>query len=256
MMKTKKSVLILPALILLTAWGCRNDVNPATREVTYESNAKLKRTLMYSSAEDSTPIAIVDEYEYDNQDRVSKISSPWYDDGKIVGTSKYDLYEYNSGGQVARISNFNANIYSPTGFLNLKNYIYTYNPGGLKTKELIEYPQISTSEYTLYFYDGQKLVKAERYGRQLEDYITYEYNGNNLVKEVFHSSKGEPLTITRHTYTNGLKTKTEISLASNNEKTRVINKTYDANHNLVMMESKELALYSSAMSYVMRYEYY
>lgn len=249
MMKTKKSILILPGLFLLMTFGCSEDLAP----VTYETNAKLKRTLMYSSAKDITPIAIVDEYEYDDRKRISKVSSPSYHNGNITGTAKYNLYEYNSAGQIERISNFNANINSPTGYINLANYSYTYNQNGLKAKQLIEYPQINGSEHTLYIYDGAKLVKAERYSKQLEDYITYEYKENKLVKEVLHSAKGESLTITKHSYTNGLNSKTEIYRG--NEKIREINKTYDSNYNLIMIESKELTVYSSAISYVMRYEY-
>jgi len=123
-----------------------------------QNGAKLKRILLYSSIDSKNPISIVSEYEYDEVDRISKISSPMYQDGEIVGIIKYDLYGYNSQGQLIRIENFNANGNSPTGFINLKNYIYTYSENGKKEKERIEYPQIGSSEYSLYKYDGGKIL--------------------------------------------------------------------------------------------------
>ena len=255
-MKKKKSLFGLFGLILLTTFGCTDDKD--LDFITYESNAKLKRTSMYSSADDKIPIAIIDEYEYDNQNRISKVSSPMYDNGNIVGTVKYDLYEYNSLGQLITISNFNANTGSPTGYINLMNYRCTYSANGQKEKQLIEYPQINSFEYTMYSYRDNKLVKAEKYNskNELQDNTIYKYNGDRLVKETWYSSTGSVNRITNHIYTNGLNTKTEIFGDSEVEEIREIKKTYDSNYNLIMIESKELAPWSSAISYVMKYEYY
>lgn len=255
-MKAEKLLSGLLSLLLLMNAGCTDD-----RDVilpTYEGNAKLKRTLMYSSVDDMNPIAIIDEYEYDSQDRISKVSSPMYDNGSIVGVIEYDLYAYNSSGQLTSISNFNANINAPSGFINLRNYIYDYSPGGEKERQYIEYPQINSFEYTLYSYSGSNLVRAETYNNrdELENFITYEYRGNRLATETLHSSNGEAIRITSHTYLNGLNTKTDVYGGSKKEKIREIGKTYDSNYNLIMLESKELVLWSSASSYVMRYEYY
>ncbi|MEJ1240495.1 hypothetical protein WBG78_20295 [Chryseolinea sp. T2] len=255
-MRIEKSLSWLFALILLIAFGCTDDKD--LDFTTYEGNAKLKRSSMYSSVNDAEPIAIVDEYEYDSQGRISKVSSPLYNNGQVVGTVKYDLYEYNSHGQLTTVSNFNANSGSPTGYINLTNYSYTYSTNGLKEKQLIEYPQINSFEYITYFYKDDKLTKSEKYNSkdELQDYTVYEYNGDRLVKETWYSSKNEVNRITNHIFTNGLNTETMIYGGSNNEKIREIRKTYDANYNLIMIESTELATWSSATSYVMRYEYF
>lgn len=250
-----KSLLKLSGLMLLLNLGCTD--NKDLDLITYEGNAKLKQTLLYSSVNDKKPIAIVDQYEYDNQNRINKVSSPMYDNGKIVGTIKYDLYEYNSAGQLATVTNFNANKYAPSGYLNLKKNLYTYSSNGLKEKQYTEYPQINSFEYTLYSYKDDKLIKAEKYNNKdkLEEYTTYEYTGNRLISETLYSPAGEMNSITNHTYTNGLNTKTEIYRGSTKEKVREIKKTYDSNHNLLMIESTELVPWSSTLSYVMKYEY-
>lgn len=255
-MKTKISIGGLFGLILWVSWACTDhkDLDP----VTYESNARLQRTLLYSSVNDKNPIAIVDEYTYDPLNRISKVSSPMYNNGTIIGTIKYDLYEYNSAGQLTSISNFNANQYAPSGYLNLRKQIYTYSSNGLKEKQYIEYPQINSFEYTLYTYKNEKLIKEEKFDNKhkLEDYIIYEYNDNRLIKETRYLPNGEINTVSNSIYTNGLNTKTEIYAGSKKEKIREIKKTYDSNRNLIMIESAELAPWSSATSYVMKYEYH
>lgn len=85
--------------------GCDDNL---TNEITPSGDGKLKRVLLYASIDDQEPINIVEEYEYDSLDRISRVSSPMYDDGEIVGTISYDLYEYNADGQLIRKSNFNS----------------------------------------------------------------------------------------------------------------------------------------------------
>ena len=256
-MKTKKSLFELFGLILLMYFGCADDKN--SDFTTYEGNAKLKRTLLYASVDAQSPINIIDEYEYDTQGRINKVSSPWYSNGNIIGTVRYDLYEYNSSGQLTSISNFNANTNAPSEYINLKNCIYRYYPNELKEKQYIEYPLINSFEYILYFYNDNKLIMTERHNKkdEIEDYTTFEYNGNRLSKETLYSSNGDVNTITSHLFLNGLNSKTEIYKGNNGkDKLREIKKTYDSNYNLIIIESIELTSYSSMSSYVMKYEYY
>jgi len=251
-MNTKKSFVALLGLILLMNFGCDDNENGSGSNVN-ERNAKLKRSLLYPS------LYVVNEYEYDTQGRISKVSTPLYENGNIVGTAEYDAYEYNSSGELISISNFINNSNEPSGYLNFKNIIYTYSPTGLKTKELIEYPLISSFAYTLYSYSDNQLVRADRYNHEdeLENYRTYEYSANNLVKEILYLPNDEVLELTSYRYTDNLNTETEIYRGSNGEdKLREIKKTYDSNDNLIMLESTEVAVWSSAASYVMKYEYY
>ena len=255
-MKTKR--LLIGFLSLISILSCEKDNDIKQIEGNVE-NARLKRILLYSSADSEEPICIVDEYEYDSLNRVSKVSSPWYKEGEIVGTIKYDSYMYNSIGQLERISNYNANLNSPNGFINLKNYIYTYSDNGLKIKELIEYPQISSFEYTLFSYSGNQLIKTEKYNDadELEAYTKYEYNDiGELIKEISYSANDIEFSVVINTYVNGLNTLTEMYTGNQENKIREIYKTYDSNGNLIMIESNELMPYSSLLSHVLRYEYY
>ena len=177
----KSNNIILGLLSLILICSCQKE-NDSFNNIINQKGAKLKRILLYSSIDSEDPISIVADYEYDDEDRISKVSSPMYQDGEIAGTIKYDLYNYNSQGQLIKIENFNANSNSPTGFINLKNYIYTYSDNGNQEKEKIEYPQIGSFEYSLYKYERDLLTKIEKYdnSNNLESYIINHYCPTNF----------------------------------------------------------------------------
>lgn len=257
-MKTKRILLGLFSLIFIITSSCKKE-NESTDRITNPKNAKLKCILGYSSLHSDKPVSIVEEYEYDEKNRISKVSSPAYQDGKIVGIIKYDLYEYNSKEQLEKITNYNANINSPTGFINLINYSYTYSNDGNKEKQYIEYPQIGSFEYLLYKYSDNRLVKIEKYGNinQLESYVVNEYdNSGNIVKETSYGKDNQQYSYTQHLYENGQNVQSDVFAGKNIEHVREIFRTYDENNNLIILESNELSLYSSSMSYVLKYEYF
>jgi hypothetical protein len=258
-MKTKIILLGLFSLILILTTGCQKE-NDSIENIINHNNAKLKRILLYSSINSNEAICIIEEYEYDEEDRIRKVSSPLYEEGEITGIIKYDLYEYNSKGQLARIENYNANSNSPTGFINLKNYIYTYSEDGKKEKEFIEYPIISSSEYSIYKYSKYKLTRIEKYGDidELESYVVNEYDSSgSLIKETTFGQDDQPYLVTQHIHRNGLNVQSDV-FAGEDVKfhVREIIYTYDENNNLLIKESNELLSYSSMMSNVLRYEYF
>lgn len=258
-MKTKRILSALFSLILMVSLSCKNE-NETIDSITNPPHAKLKRIVAYSSVHADTPFNIVEEYEYDEKNRVCKVSSPAYQDGKIVGIIRYDLYEYNSKGQLEKIRNYNANNHSPTGFINLINYSFTYSNDGKKVKQSIEYPQIGSYDYLLYQYSDDRLVKIEKYGNtnQLESYVVNEYDDSgNLVKEISYGNDNQSYSYTQHVYENGQNVQSDVFAGKNNmEHLREIFRTYDENDNLIILESNELSLASSSMSYVLKYEYF
>ncbi|MDO9339403.1 MAG: hypothetical protein Q7T72_02655 [Bacteroidales bacterium] len=224
-----------------------------------QGNAKLKQILLFASLDSEKPISIVEEYEYDEQGRISKSSSPMYQDGVIVGTIKYNLYEYNSSDQLTKIINFNANLNSPAGFINLKNTTYTYSNNGRKEKESIEYPIAGLKESFIYTYQNNQLVKITKYNNknELESYIENQYDkSGKLIKESSFAFDGKCTFYTIHTYSGLLQTKSEVYLKQGDEKIRLINRTFDNNNNLIILDQDELSMFSSAMSCVLRYKYY
>ena len=249
-MKTKLSICGLFILLILTL-GCQKDEYSTL-------NAKLKQVLLYSSLDSKEPISIVEEYEYDDNGNISKVSSPNYINGVITGTMKYDIYDYNSAGQLIKINNYNANYNSPTGFINLKNTLFEYSPEGKKIKETIEYPLGGISNYNNFEYKNGLLSKTSKFsGNKLESYTVYEYDrSDKVLKEMFYAFDGRCLTYTLHSYTGFLQTKSDVYLFSSNDHIRSINRFFDKNNNIITLESKELSPYSSLMSHVLRYEYY
>jgi hypothetical protein len=253
-MKTKLSLLGMCSLLIFVLLSCQKDDS----EITFsQANAKLKQVLLFSNIDSKDPISIVEEYEYDDNGKISKVSSPMYDNGAIVGTIKYDLYEYNSSGQLMKIINYNANSNSPTGFINLKNISYNYSTDGKKIKETIEYPLGGISEYSDFEYQNGLLSKIKKYsGNKLESYTEFQYDkSDKLIKETLYASDDQCISYTIHSYTGSLQTKSDL-YTSTNDHYRSINRTFDKNNNIIVLESKELSLYSSMMSHVLRYKYY
>jgi hypothetical protein len=247
----------LVSIILLLLFSCKKQNEPINGP-TFPSNAKLKRISLYASIDATTPINIVDEYEYNNQNQISKTYYPLYQNGQISGIGKYNLYEYDLNGRLLKITNYHANTNSSTGFINLENYIYSYSTNGLKEKEVIEYPIIGSSVFTTYKYVNNTVV-LEKYDNKgiRESYTQQEFDpSGNMIKEIKYNNTNQLISVTVHTFKNQLNTLTEVFYDNGKTISRRINKTYDSNRNLITLESKELLSYSSLHDYVHRYEYY
>jgi hypothetical protein len=181
-MKINRLSLGLGLIIILNLLACqKEDINPAP------GNGKVKRILLFSSLDTTSPTSIVKEFEYDENGRISKTSSPMYENGIVVGTISYDLYYYNNDNQLVKKENFNANLNSPTGFINLVNHYYSYSSTGKMTKETLEYPQPEFSESIVYEYKNGLLNTTKFYNNrnQLETYIIGQYDkSDRLIKEI------------------------------------------------------------------------
>lgn len=253
-------VISLTCLLLLMAPGCIKEYTTDDGAI-LSGKDKLKQVQLYGSVDSDLPIAIIEEYEYDDNGRISRVSSPMYNEGRITGTTWYELYEYNNAGRLTGKRNFNANLNAPSGFINLKNYSYEYSPDGNKEKELIEYPLAGLSEYTLYTYYHGKPVRAEKFDNRenLESYTTYSYDhSGKLITEHFYSSDDLLMSFTVHTWYNGLQIRSDEYSVWGNRRThlRELIRQYDNDNNLTTLESNELSMFSSRASYVFKYEYY
>jgi hypothetical protein len=254
-MKATWSLLGIFSLLIFLFSSCHKGQSDANL---YQENAKLKQILLFPKIDSEEPISIVEEYEYDEKGRISKTSSPMYENGVIVGTIKYNLYEYNSSDQLVKISNFNANINSPTGYLNLQNYIYSYSTDGKKIKESIENLNGVTSEYSVYEYKDDQLIRIKKYSHnELESYIENQYDkSGRLIKESLYASDGKGISYTIHTYSGFLQIQSDLYIYQNDTHYRSVKRTFDINNNLITLESTELSLFSSMMSFVFRYKYF
>ena len=88
--------------------------------------------------------------------------------------------------------------------------------------------------------------------------IINDYNNSgNLIKETSFGEHNQPISYTQHIYRNGLNVQSDVFAGEDmKEHVREIFRTYDNNDNLIILESNELALYSSMMSHVLKYEYF
>ena len=258
-MKTKWLLLGLSCFIFLLFASCQKENDFSDSEL-LQGNARLKRVLLFATIDSEEPLSILEEYEYDEKGRISKVSAPF---GDRDGLLYYNLYEYNSANQLMKIVNYHSNINSPTGLINLKNYIYSYSSDGKIEREYIEYPQINSFEYFVYEYQNNqfvkinKLVKISKYDNknELESYVVNQYdNSGKLIKETSYAYDNHCISYTIHTYSGILLLKSDVYRGGVH--LREILRTYDMNNNLIILESNELSMLSSAMSCVLRYEYY
>ena len=244
-------------------------------DILYAKGSNLKQISYVESVKSKETGMIITQYEYDKQGRISKVSQPMYENGTpmfqngtIIGLFSYSDYVYNSEGLLEKIIYYNSNINA--GFLNLITYTYSYDNNEKKQKEVIEYPQMPQNQVdsTVYIYANNRLIREDKYEdgyfgsepwrSELVASIKYEYdNQGKLVKETNYSgTDNTPIRFSEHSYQNGLNVKTEIFNINNDQKIREIRRYYDRNDNLIYLESEELSMYSSAMSYVTKYEYY
>ncbi len=250
-------------LIAVFFFGCQKEEDlPVFKSP--EGNLKLKRVLRYNSLNLDEPYQIAEEYEYDEKGRISMISAPYESDDSIKYKLFYNVYEYNSEGMLAKITCYNRNIYSETGYLNLRNYIYTYSAKGQIEKEYIEFPVISSFEYSLYKYNNNRLDRVEKYKTDTDELysqvlFTYDHSGKLIKEQTVFENNPDYLFYTNHIYSDiGLLIKSDVYAGNESDLTflKEIIRTYDGNYNMTIMETNELSIYSSQKSFVLRYEYF
>lgn len=228
--------------------------------VVYGDGALLKQVWASTNGEmESAWLSQV--YEYDGKGRISRISRPSYVGDKRDGWVSYDEYRYNEKGQLSEIAFFSQNV---SGIdVNLWTAYYEYDKNGLKVKELKKYPEIGTSEETLFLYKQGRLVRMDEYdsGGDLSRYTEYEYDkGNRLSKElVFNGNPYQVHEYSVYGYENGMNTSIDVYILPNRGKEytelRKITKEYDSKGRLVRVNHNEMWWASSMMGGTWLYEY-
>ncbi len=254
-MKNPISLYLASLLILVLPLSCDDDLHDNDPEIS-NVTGKLKRVLLYENIDSAEPLSVVEVYEYDKQGRISKVFTP-NPNNETIEYFKYDEYEYNINNQLVVIREFNANLNSETGYINLINTKYEYNTEGLKAKEIKEYPRISSSEYTLFFYAQALLIRTEEYDNAniLLYYTENEYNiKGQLIKESGYSASGELIHYTVHEYNDKLLSKS-LFYSADFKLIREEYRTYSDSGKLIILESKENNMMSSRISSVLRFEY-
>jgi len=240
---------LFPVVLVAVLPACQNDTDILPE---YAANARLKQTVIYNLYNSNDDGWVSEVYEYDQQGRIAKVSTPHGTTDAIV---QYRVYVYSDDGTLSAIEHYNHNIH---GFLNLQTQHFSYSAEGLLTEELIEYPEISSTERNVYQYEGGLLKKLERYNSSddLSTFVTMEYNGSGvLTKENTFSGAGELLNYSLHDYKNGLRVESK-HFTDTNDPIKKEQRRYDSNGNLIELKSINIAPWLSSVSFVMKYEYF
>lgn len=230
--------------------ACQPDTEPSDN---YPENARLARILYYvgTQVQDN---ASIEEYEYDSEGKLIKTNRAL---GEGAGMAAYEQYEYDSLKRLAKITYFNYHI--DGGFTNLKNIYFGYDNDGIKEKETIEHPKTGSTEEIIFHHDGRKrLILKENLNsaHMLESYHLFQYDVHDqLIEESIYNADDRLMRKHVHHYENGNNTEIKVYVGDTDELLRKITKTFDRNKNLILLQSEELAIYSSSTSYTKKYEY-
>lgn len=256
-MRTKLVLIGTIGMITVLSYSCQKaDISDL---VLYPENARLKMTYYVNSLNSEKSLGIIEEFEYDDNGKLIRSSSPIYQKEIRIGEYSYKFFDYNSSDQLVKVMNYQNCGYCPSGFANLTNSIIYYTNDGKKEKELIEGSNGELIEYKTFEYKNDELIYIRKFNNknELESYVEYQYDQiGNLIKESSYGYDGKCVSYTINTYSGLLQIKSEIYNNYTNSKIREINRTFDKNNNLIILQSIELSTYSSLASYIMRYEYF
>ena len=138
---------------------------------------KISQKWRASSLDSASAKWIEEEYEYDMDGKITRISRPGYDNNERIGIYNYDDYFYNDKGLLIRISNYNYNSHYEI-FEHLLNTEFEYSQDGHMVQEIFELVRVGTSELTLYYYESDTLIWKEKFDDEsnLMLITTYEYD--------------------------------------------------------------------------------
>ncbi|CAD5282635.1 MULTISPECIES: hypothetical protein [unclassified Imperialibacter] len=254
-----KNYTLPSVLLLIFAFGCqKEDVDSKKNRDNlpqYSSGAQLQQVTLYGLESSSLPGNVIESYEYDENDRVSRIVTPGV--GGMDDIAQYQSFEYDSEDRVSSVSTYVANTGEPNGFLLIEVKNIFYSGDGVKTKESVENPQIGLKKERKFSYEGILLAKSEEFDNKglLERYTVFEYNDSGtLKKETAYSSTGELNNYVIHVYDGELRRHSSF-YSFNNELIKEEKRAYDSNSNLVELKSINKALWLSSMSYRLEYTY-
>ena len=119
-----KNLILLLISVLLYACSNGQIISPLFSPID-EATIGVKSKIVYPSIE-SNKISSIEDYEYNNDGQLIK---KLYYGGDREMLYHYELFKYDSKGELIIKLNFHSNINSPTGFvlLDSTNYLYLGN---------------------------------------------------------------------------------------------------------------------------------
>ena len=244
-----KFLIILLTIIITISCSKGQNIN-LIMSPTEEATKGVKSKVFYSSLE-SKQIMSIEDFEYNKNGQLQK-KIYYSDDRKII--YNYELYSYDNNGKPTYKLNYHSNVKSPTGFVLLDSTIYLYT-GNLLTTENIIYPLANYYDRYSYEYDGKYLIKKTIYhNKNFESYITYECQDGKILKER-NCSKDRCITSTKEYKYKDSALVEIVYYTSSHEAQRRIEYSYNESGKLSVEKVDGLLMYSSALPYVVKYEY-
>lgn len=192
------------------------------------------------------------DYEYDKKKKLLKVTNTWANG--MVGD--YDEYEHE-GSRISKIATYSQ---SSTGYRNLRSKLFNYYDDGRIKSEVWVMPVINQRERTLYEYDANnRLIKKTNYDiwDKVSNYILIEQDGEgNLIREKWFANDGQSNGEVVYNYENKKLKVIEYLDWKNKQPYRRVTYFYDMIGRVEKIESQELSVSSSNVSYRLLYSYF
>ena len=252
-MRTIINILILFSLVLFA--NCEKETFEINTQKQAEGSGILKQKIFVSDVNSNQAQATIN-YEYFDNGKLKKTS---YSHSDGVDLS-YSDYEYNNDNQLEKIIKYTANSDPAVGFVNLTSHAFEYSINGLKIKETITHPVTGTSEHITFKYNSEQyLIKEFHYDSDNQAYRHYAFKYDefgNLLKQTTSSATGEQTGETLHYYRDNMLVKSDVYILGKDKvHLEEIIKTYDADNNLIMLQSIIVWGASSRSSSVIKFIY-
>lgn len=229
----KKDQLVYTSIIDLTnQFFIQNILPNSVRIIEYNEKGKFEKgefngsTLLFEYDENGNLIKIIKDgkatlvCEYNDKNLVVKRTENIED-----VPDRYYTYEYDENDNITKISKYdpetnrveyiNEYKFSAQGLLleqtitqNSSSYtyygrtVYEYDSDNLKAKETTYNENGDIEDYTIYEYEGKKLVKKSCYNGkdELNKYYVYKYSNNGLSESYYdsHNNESEGLSLSRY----------------------------------------------------------
>jgi hypothetical protein len=190
------------------------------------------------------------DYEYDKKRKLFKVTNTWANG--MIGD--YDEYE---NGRISKIVTYSQ---TTTGYRNLRSKLFNYYDDGRIKSEVWVMPVINQRERTLYEYDANnRLIKKTNYDiwDKISNYTLIEQDSEgNLTREKWFAKDGQSNGEIVYSYENKKRKVIEYLDWKNKQPYRRITHFYDAIGRLERIESQELSISSSDVSYRLLYSYF
>lgn len=244
----KRIIIILFSSLVFISCSEETLLNPVP--LPFEMASSGVKSKIYMPSAESTQVLSVDDFEYKNGVLQKKI----YYSGNREAINHYEVFSYNSSGLLLYKHNYYSNKNYASGFFLMDSTAYHYQ-NNLLFEEKTIYPAASSYEKYIYEYNGARTVKKSKYSKEeLNSYFVYEYENDNLQREINYYKDNSIIETREYKYNSGVLTGI-FYYGTGNILLRIKSFTYNDHGKLILEKIDMVSPISSTMPYVIKYEY-